>query len=80
MKTRTLILAVLVLALVLGGCGVVLSPTYSQLLDKTTALADDSAARAEANALTSDQMKQALRGEANVWHQFRDARDGKKGS
>ena len=78
MKTWTVILTVLALAIVLGGCGVMLWPTYSQLLDKTTALADDSAARAEANALSPDQMKQALRGEANVWRQFRDARDGKK--
>lgn len=63
--------------LLLWGCGVVVNPTYSQLLDQTAALAADDAVRADANGLTADQMKTCLRAEANAWQSFRSARDGK---
>jgi hypothetical protein len=61
-----------------GGCGtgVVLSPEYSRLLDRTAALSAETAARAEAGELTEAQMVQALSAQADVWRQFQLARDG----
>lgn len=72
--------AVLMVVLLVGvaGCGVILSPTYSQLLDKTAALAGDNAARYDANQLTPAQVGTCLHAEANAWQSFRNARDGKR--
>lgn len=70
-------LIVLGLAAAMAGCsGVVLNAQYSQLLDRTAALSAETARRADANALTGDQMKQALDAQAGAWAKFRDARDG----
>lgn len=73
------LISILMLAVLVGGCGVVMSPTYSGLLDTTTALAVDNAARADANQLTVEQMKACLNAEAKAWQYFRDARDGRSG-
>lgn len=80
--TILLVLAALVLAVILvPGCnGVILSPAYSTLLDKTATLSSVTADMADANALTPEQMKASLRGQAKVWQAFRDARDGKAGA
>ena len=70
-------LLVLAVAAAMAGCsGVILNAEYSQLLDRTAALSAETARRAEANALTGDQMKQALGAQAGIWARFRDARDG----
>jgi hypothetical protein len=53
---------------------------YSQLLDRTAALADASATRAQMGLTTPADMATVLRLEADVWQKFRDARDGKKPS
>ena len=74
---RTIWIAVL-LAVLLAGCGGVwMNAEYSQLLDETAALSDQTARRAEAGRLDPNQMTQALRLQAEVWRKFRDARDGK---
>ena len=66
------------LLVILAGCnGVTLNAKYSQLLDQTAALSNDTATKAEAGAITPAQMTTALRGQATVWQEFRDARDGK---
>ena len=78
MKFPYLVLIVVVILIALAGCnGVNLSPKYSQLLDETAALSNDTATKAEAGVLTSDQKTTSLRGQATVWQEFRDGRDGK---
>ena len=65
------------LACVVAGCnGVILNAEYSALLDETSRLSAETARRADANALTVPDMKAALRKQATVWRQFKDARDG----
>lgn len=67
----------LILAAALAGCGdVLLSPEYSDLLDRTAALSAETCERAEAGDLDANQMRRALCGQAGVWQQFRAARDG----
>ena len=73
------VLIALALLLMLGGCsGVIMNAEYSQLLDKTAALSEQTAARAEDGALTPAEMTQALVLQAQTWQKFRDARDGAK--
>ena len=73
----TRIAIVLCLTALLAGCsGVILNAEYSQLLDKTAALSAETARRADANSLPVADMKTALRKQASVWRQFKDARDG----
>jgi hypothetical protein len=85
MKVRTVLvtlaLAGLSCAAVCGvaGCGGVrMNAEYSQLLDRTAALADASATRAEIGLTKPADMATVLRMESDVWQKFRDARDGKK--
>lgn len=75
---RTLITILLLLALTASaGCnGVILSPTYSRLLDDTAALSAATARRAGAGELSADQMSAALAAQAQVWRKFQQARDG----
>ena len=69
-----MLLAVLV---VVSGCGgVLLNAKYSQLLDETAALSEETARRAERGDLDANSMVQALRYQADVWQKFRDGRDG----
>lgn len=71
-------IGLLVLAVVLAGCsGVVMNAKYATLLDKTCALSAQTAQLADSNQLTPDQMKSALRGQAQTWKLFVYARDGK---
>ena len=65
------------LAALLAGCGgVILNAEYSALLDETASLSAETARRADANTLPAGDMKAALRKQASVWRQFKDARDG----
>ena len=74
---RRAIVLVVLCAVVVSGCnGVILNAKYSQLLDETAALSQETARRAERGALDPNQMAQALRHQANVWQKFRDGRDG----
>ncbi|HUU91634.1 MAG TPA: hypothetical protein VM238_10525 [Phycisphaerae bacterium] len=76
--TRKMIAVFLILAILgISGCGVVMTATYSQLLDETAALSARTSAAADANTLNEGGMKEALRKQAAVWQMFRDARDGK---
>ena len=59
-----------------GGCDVQLSPEYSQLLDRTALLSEQTAQRARDGRLSDEQMVQALTAQAAVWKRFQDARDG----
>lgn len=85
MKVRTVLVTLMFAGLScvavcgVAGCGGVwMNAEYSQLLDRTAALADASATRAQTGLMTGDDMATVLRLEANVWQKFRDARDGKK--
>jgi hypothetical protein len=80
MKAR-IALVTLMLCLLCGvaGCGGVwMNAEYSQLLDRTAALADASATRAQTGLVSPADMATVLRLEADVWQKFRDARDGRK--
>lgn len=73
------LLIVLVLAAFIGGCnGVWTNAEYSQLLDKTAALSDETAKRAESGQMPESQMIQALRSQADTWAKFKSAKDGVK--
>jgi len=72
------ILAMVLATVFLVGCnGVWMNARYSQLLDQTAALSQNTADRAAADTITCDQMKEALAAQAEVWEQFRAARDGR---
>ena len=76
---KRLVILVVLLAVVCGGCsGVWMNAEYSTLLDKTAALSAQTAETAEAGQMTPEQMTLALRKQADVWAMFRNARDGKK--
>jgi len=82
MASKRIVMTVAVLLavglLVAGsGCGgVQLNAEYSQLLDQTAVLSAETARRAEAGGLTTEQMVAALRYQADCWASFRDGRDG----
>jgi len=77
---KKLIIAVLLAALLAAGCnGVTLSAEYSQLLDYTAALSDETAQRAAAGELSQAEMAAALAKQAETWRLFKDARDGREG-
>lgn len=85
MKGRTVLVTLLLAGLFcvavcgVAGCGGVwMNAEYSQLLDRTAALADASATRAQTGLVSPADMATVLRLEADVWQKFRDARDGKK--
>jgi len=76
--TATILLAV-VMTIVLAGCnGVILNAEYSQLLDETAALSNETAIRAGFGRMDANQMADALRLQADVWEKFRAARDGRE--
>ena len=71
----------LVLVVVLPGCGgVLLSPEYSQLLDEAAVLSRKTADLALDGQMTPEQMAASLDGQAVVWQRFVDARDGVAGA
>ena len=76
---KTVVIAMLVVLGVAGvvGCGVMMTPTYSTLLDQTAAQSANDAMRYDANQLTPAQVGTVLHAEANTWQMFRNARDGK---
>jgi len=62
----------------MSGCsGVIVDAQYSALLDRTAALAAETAARADAGKLSPAEMTAALDAQAKTWALFQDARDGK---
>lgn len=78
MKTRILtVLVVAALAVLMVGCNAVqMNGEYSKLLDQTAALASETDARWD--TLTPAQQKQAFHGNAELWQQFKAAKDGKE--
>jgi PBP1b-binding outer membrane lipoprotein LpoB len=74
------VIVMLLLAVLMAGCsGVIMNATYSNMLDQTVALSAETAKRADANQLNTQQMKDALRYQAQTWAYFQKARDGKAG-
>lgn len=72
---RHLVIAALV-ALILAGCsGVILSPKYSLLLDRTQEASATTAQRALDGKLTPAEMCNALGWQAVIWQRFCNARD-----
>jgi len=71
------ILLVLLCAVCLTGCGGVwMNADYSQLLDDTAALSEETARRALAGHLDPNEMAAALAAQSDVWNKFRAAREG----
>lgn len=66
----------LVSVVLIVGCGVVTNAKYSQILDRTVALSNESAVRAQNGTLTQAEMVQILVLQARTWQLFADARDG----
>jgi cytochrome oxidase Cu insertion factor (SCO1/SenC/PrrC family) len=74
---RLLILALV--GLMLAGCsGVIMSPTYSSLLDKWVAISEADATRAVNKTFDANDMTSALIDQYAAFKQFQDARDGKE--
>ncbi len=71
---------VLIVLLVLGvfaGCrGVTMNAEYSQILDKTATLSQESATRAINGTLTEQEKTDILVHQAGVWQLFKNGRDG----
>ena len=78
MKRLSWLVVVLVLTVVLSGCAIYMNPTYSNLLDKTTAWSVEVSSRAEAGKLTEEEKTEALKANAGLWEKFRNAKDGVK--
>ena len=79
MKRAWLLMVVVLLlaAVVLPGCrGVILSPTYSDLLNRTAVAAAAEAARANAGGMDANEMRAVIKWNSEAWQLFRDARDG----
>jgi len=83
MKCRNvvyLVVGIVILAVLIVGCnGVWMSPKYSDLLDRTASVSAEMANRANADELSSDDMKAALNSQAETWKLFQNARNGKGG-
>ncbi len=77
---NALVIALLVVILVtVAGCrSVWMNGETSSLLDRTAALATETAARAEQGKLSAAEMTTALSGQAKVWRRFIDLRDGRE--
>lgn len=75
MKIRSL-LAIVAFVLLTGCNGVQLSAEYSTLLDKSAALSNEAATRAEAGTLSEADKTAILRKQATTWQLFQNARDG----
>jgi len=80
-RSRRFLAAMGLLAvLLIAGCrGVVMNPQYSDLLDRTAGLSNETARRAAQGELTSEQMTAALTAQADTWRKFQAARDGRDG-
>ena len=77
---KLIIIAVLLAGVLAAGCnGVTLNAEYSQLLDYTAALSDETARRAAAGKLSQAEMTAALAKQAATWRMFQDTRDGREG-
>ena len=74
---RLMILALVGLMLV-GCSGVIMSPTYSAILDKWVVLSEAGAKRAIERTFDPNDMRSALIDQACAFRQFQDARDGKE--
>jgi len=75
---RFLILALV--GLMLAGCsGVIMTAQYSAKLDETAALSAGLATDAARGLLDPNQMKTALKYNADAWKCFQQARDGEAG-
>ena len=75
---RTVLILVLGLGLMLAGCsGVIMTAEYSAKLDETAALSAGLAEDAALNRLDPNQMKTALKYNADAWACFQSARDAK---
>lgn len=78
MKASMMVIAVVFLLVCMAGCsGVILSPTYSQMLDDSAYLSETLADRYEAGKLDPNTLGAGLRWNANAWKKFQDARDGR---
>jgi len=65
--------------LMLAGCsGVIMSTTYSNLLDKWVAISEADATRALNKTFDANDMTSALVDQYAAFKQFQDARDGKE--
>jgi hypothetical protein len=75
---RIVLAAIILLAAMysLGCSGVQLNQQYSDLLDKTAALSDALATKAERGQLTPAEQAAILRYQATTWKKFQNARDG----
>ena len=74
-----IVLAVALIGTCVTGCsGVLMNAEASSLLDRTAALSESSALQAEAGKMTPEQMTDALRGNANMFHVFRALKKGQK--
>ena len=72
----TCIVVTLLLALCVGGCsGLIANATYSQLIDKTAALSDETLGRWP--VLDANQQRAAFAGQNAVLHRIQDAKNGK---
>ncbi len=72
------LIALALVGLLLAGCsGVILSPAYSTLLDETAALSAGLATDAAQGRMDANDMKAALKYNADAWACFQAGRDGK---
>jgi hypothetical protein len=82
------LMALLWLAVLVGGCsGVVTNAKYSTLIDKTALLSDATAARAQvmlADGIVTPEegkyMADSLTEQAKTWNAIKSAKDGKAGA
>jgi len=79
MRTRIgMVLIVVLMVGLLAGCnGVMLNSTYSELLDQTAAWSKAASDRAQAGTMDANSMKTSLDTNAQLWHKFQAARDGR---
>lgn len=68
---------VLLLVLFAGCSGITCSAEYSGLIDRTAAVSNETATRAEAGQLSPAEQTQALRAQATIWQRIKAAKDGR---
>jgi len=78
MKKIKWLVASCLLVVVMNGCAVYMSPTYSRLLDKTTSWSAEVSTRAEQGKLSEAEQVKALSANAALWQKFKNAKDGVK--
>lgn len=76
--TRVMILLLVGVVFLAGCSGVIMDAKYSTLLDQSCAWSAEAAARADANTLSVDEMKQALNINSDIFRSFKDGRDGRE--